>query len=180
MSSETSLARLLRWRLAQAMEDAPPAPSAARLLSGERPWWETWPQRFQAGVDRLAAMQLSFGYAADRSIVHAAHPIPTLILRAEDVETAARVLYLSVRDDRLRLRFQLDAVPALLEPTYEVTFVSDTNGRPELSTLAELSVESEYRLDASLPPGVARAWQTLRANDRMPFLFILRPTPQVV
>jgi len=32
--------KLLRWRLSEAEEDAPPAPRATRLLELIRPWWE--------------------------------------------------------------------------------------------------------------------------------------------
>ena len=87
------------------------------------------------------------------------------------------MLYLSVRDDRLRLRFTLEATPAPAEGSFEVTFVSETSARPVLVADAARSVEGEYRLEAELPPELATSWQALKVTDRMPFRCILRPTP---
>lgn len=180
MSGETSLATILRWRLEQAASDAPLPPSARNLLEAVRPWWETWPERFQASVERLGSMQLSYGYATTE-LAHgrAGYPVPALLVGVEDIETTARVLYLSVRDERLRLRFQLELLPFELESAIEVTFVSDTDSRPVLSAPAMLSVESEYRLDVELTADLAREWHSLRVTDRMPFRFILRSTLQL-
>jgi hypothetical protein len=84
------------------------------------------------------------------------------------------VLYLSIREGRLRLRFQLDPIPRV-EPGFEVTFVSEAALRPILSAYATLSVDGEYRLDADLPEDLAANWESLRVTDPMPFRFILRP-----
>jgi hypothetical protein len=106
---------------------------------------------------------------------HGGHPVPTLISRDdEEVESPVRVLYVNVRDGRLRLRFQIDPVPRI-EPGFDVTFVSDGGLRPILSAYASLSVDGEYRLDAELPEELAVTWESLKVTDRMPFRFILRP-----
>jgi hypothetical protein len=176
MSSELHIERLLRWRLARAESDAPPPPRAARLIALARPWWDTWPERFQAQVQRLAAVQqVAYGHAmtevqGDRT----GHPVPALIVHVvEEFETSARVLYLSIRDGRLRLRFQLDAAPAHAERVFEVTFVSDDAPHPLFTANATSSMDDEYRLDAELPPELALEWGGVRVTDHMPFRFIL-------
>lgn len=175
MSHEFSVEELLRWRLARAEADAPPAPRAARLIELARPWWEIWPERFQAYVERLGRIQVAYAHAmAELARGRTGHPVPTLIADAE-VETAARVLYFSVRDGRLRLRFQLDVASEHAEQDYDVTFVSDPGDRPLLSANAVASVEHEYRLDADLSEELASSWEALKVTDRMPYRLILRP-----
>ena len=106
---------------------------------------------------------------------HGGHPVPALISRQdEELESPARVLYLSIREGKLRLRFQLDPIPRI-ESGFEVTFVSEAALRPILSAYASLSVDGEYRLDADLPEDLAANWESLKVTDRMPFRFILRP-----
>jgi hypothetical protein len=176
MTNDMSVEQLLVWRLAQADADAPPAPRAARLLDLIRPWWEIWPERFQEHWDRLSTMQLVYGHATtEPQHVRSSHPVPALIAHAEGVETFARVLYLSVRDGTLRLRFHLDANPGQTEPSFDVTFVSEPTGRPVLFARATLSVENAYRLDVELPEELVSSWEGLRVTDWMPFRFILRP-----
>jgi hypothetical protein len=175
MTTDMSVEQLLVWRLAQADADAPPAPRAARLLDLIRPWWEIWPERFQESWARLSAMQLVYGHAMTEPLhVRSSHPVPALIAHAEGVEAFARVLYMSVHDGELRLRFHLDA-PGQAEPAFDVTFVSESTGRPELFARATLSVESEYRLDVELSEELVSSWEGLRVTDWMPFRFILRP-----
>jgi len=179
-SRGVSIEQLLRWRLARAEADAPPAPRAARLLERARPWWEVWPERFRAQAERLGRMQLAYGYAAtDPRQARSGHPVPALIAHAEDVEAFARVLYFHVRDGRLRLRFHLEGPTGRPEPTFEVTFVSDGAARPVLIANATQSVDAEYRLDAELSPDLERSWEPLRVTDPMPFRFILRPIAAV-
>src|SRR5436309_3280949 len=102
--------QLLRWRLSQAEAEAPPAPRAGRLLELARPWWETWPERFQSFVERLGGIEVAYGHAAEPRQPRGGHPVPALVVRAvEELETSVRVLYINVREGRLRLRFQLDA-----------------------------------------------------------------------
>jgi len=172
---------LLQWRLQRAGDEAPPAPSGAHLLKLVEPWWEKWPDRFAASVRRLASIQLSYGYAmAHPPHGHSGHPVAALISRDdEEQEAPARVLYVSVRDGRLRLRFQLAPVPRT-DRMFEVTFVSETGLRPMLSAQADLSGDGEYRLDVELPGELAAAWETLKVTDPMPFRFILRPTADTV
>jgi hypothetical protein len=104
------------------------------------------------------------------------HLVPTLVTGGnEEIETAARVLYFSVRDEQLRLRFQLEPGSERPEAAYEVTFVSESGGRPLFSANAVASVENEYRLDADLSTELAKAWEALKVTDRMPYRLILRP-----
>jgi len=173
---EFDLERLLKWRLERAEAEAPVPPRAAHLVEQARPWWDRWPERFQAYVQRLGAIQISYGYAmSELKHGHGGHPVPTLISRDDqEVESPVRVLYVNVRDGRLRLRFQIDPIPRI-EPGFDVTFVSDGGLRPILSAYASLSVDGEYRLDAELPEELAVTWESLKVTDRMPFRFILRP-----
>jgi hypothetical protein len=181
MTDERDIERLLRWRLERAESHAPPPARAARLLELARPWWETWPDRYRAVAERLFAVQpVMFGHAmtaatGDRT----GHPVPALVIHiVEEYETSARILYLSIRDGRLRLRFQLDAGPARCEHALDVTFVSDDVPAPLLSATASSSIESEYRLDAELPADLERRWAAVKVTDRMPFRLILQsPKP---
>jgi hypothetical protein len=177
-SGDRSIEALLRWRLARAEADAPPPPSAALLLELARPWWEVWPERLRARLDRLAQMPLVYGYAMtalDRE--RAAHPVPTIIAGTEDVETRARVTYFSVREGRLRLRFRLEGAPLVPETTFESTFVSEAGERALFMGTATLSQNGEYRVDVALPDDLVDAWTRVRVTDPMPFRFILLPFP---
>src|SRR2546423_5387390 len=176
MKREIDIERLLRWRLERAESAAPLPPGAAHLLDAARPWWDVWPERFESYVRRLGAIQISYGYAmSDVPHGHTGHPVPTLIARnGDELESPARVLYMSVRDRRLRLRFQIDPIPAA-EQSFEVTFVSESGLRPILTTYAVPSVDGEYRLDVELPEELAVTWESLKVTDQMPFRFILRP-----
>ncbi|SRR6266566_934481 len=180
MKREIDIEQLLRWRMERAEARAPLAPSAAYLLEIARPWWETWPERFESYARQLGAIRISYGYAmSELHHGHTGYPVPTLIARGDDeVESPARVLYMSVRDGRLRLRFQIEPIPRA-DHSFEVTFVSESGLRPILSTNAVLSVDGEYRLDVELPEELAVTWESLRVTDQMPFRFILRPAPEV-
>jgi len=176
MSIRIPIEELLRWRAARAEAEAPPAPRAAQLLEMARPWWELWPERFRSFVERLGRIQVAYGHAmAEPRPSHTGHPVPALIIRIrEELETSARVLYLNVRDGRLRLRFQVDAALGPEPTSLEVTFVCNASRRPVVSANASLSVENEYRLDTELPEELARSWEQLKVTDRMPFRLILR------
>lgn len=177
MKKSVAVENLLRWRRERAESEAPPAPSAVHLMKLARPWWELLPERFAASVRRLSTIQLSYGYAmAHPPHGHSGHPVAALISGDdEDQESPARILYMSVRDGRLRLRFQLAPVPRK-DNGFEVTFVSESGLRPILSAYADLSGDHEYRVDVELPSELAAAWESLRVTDPMPFRFILRPT----
>jgi len=181
MSTRIPIEELLRWRVAKAETDAPPAPRAARLLEMARPWWEIWPERFQSFVERLGGIQVAYGHAmAEPGQARTGHPVPTLIVCAvEELETSVRVLYINVRDGRLRLRFQLDAGAVQDQESFEVTFVSDKPERPLLSAAAILSLESEYCIDTELCEELAHRWEQLKVTDRMPFRLILRSDKDV-
>ena len=181
MKREIDIEQLLRWRLERAEARAPIAPSAAHLLDIVRPWWEILPERFESYARRLAAIKVSYGYAmAELHHGHTGYPVPALIARGdEELDSPARVLYMTVRDGRLRLRFQIDPIPAP-DRSFEVTFLSEAGLRPILSANAELSVDGEYRLDVELPEELAVTWESLRVTDQMPFRFILRPTATTI
>ncbi len=176
MKTDIPIEQLFRWRLTQAEAEAPPAPRAARLLAMARPWWETWPEQFQSLVERLGRIQVSYGHAmAEPQQSRSGHPVPVIIVRAvEELEASARVLYLNVRDGRLRLRFQLETAPTPAETAYEVTIISDATAKPLFSARASLAMGNEYRLDAELAEENAKSWEQLKVTDRMPFRLILR------
>jgi hypothetical protein len=176
MKTEIPLEQLLHWRLERAEAEAPPAPRAARLLELARPWWETWPEKFQSLVERLGRIQIAYGHAmAEPSRGRSGHLVPALIGRAgEESEGCVRVLYFSVRDGKLRLRFHIETTLTPREPTFEATFISDTGARPLFCAPATHSVDSEYRVDVELSAELARDWEQLKVTDRMPFRVILR------
>lgn len=184
MSEQQSIEALLRWRLARAAADAPPAPSAARLLALVRPWWEEWPARWQTAVARLACAQVAYGHAMSASEARpGGHPVPVLVLGADgdaDVDALARVLYLSVRDGRLRLRLLLSGASTRSGADFEATIVGDDGAaaeRPLFVARAVRAAAGEYRLDTSVTDDLARSWAALRVTDRMPFRIVLRPLP---
>jgi hypothetical protein len=176
MKPEMPIEQLLRWRLSLAEAEAPQAPRAARLLALARPWWETWPEQFQSIVERLGKIQIAYGHAmAEPKPSRGGHPVPALIVRTtEELETSVRVLYLNVREGRLRLRFQVDATLGPEQKSLDVTFVCHSSQRPVVSASALLSVDNEYRVDVELSEELARNWEPLRVTDRMPFRLILR------
>jgi hypothetical protein len=177
MSPDRDLERLLLWRLQRAESEAPAPPSAARLLELARPWWATCPEKFRAHAERLLALQpVMYGHAMTQGTGdRAGHPVPALVIHVvEEFETAASILYFSIRDGRLRLRFQLDAGPARGARALDVTFVSDDVAAPLLSAAATCSLDNEYRLDAELPLDLQREWADMKVMDRMPFRLILQ------
>jgi len=177
MKSPITVQELLRWRLARAEAEAPPAPRAARLLELVRPWWEIYSERFQKLVARLGEMEVAYGHAmAESRRVASEHLVPAMIVHtAIETETSARVLYFSVRDGQLRLRFQLTASEECATPTYEATFICRTSSQPLFSTTASCSSNGEYSLAENLSEEIARKWGILRVTDEMPFRLILRP-----
>jgi len=179
MNTEDPIERLLRWRLSQAESEAPPAPRAARLLELARPWWESVPAAARALFDRLGTVGLAYGHAqAVERQAHAGYPVPALIVRANGEEDAfARILYLNVRDGRLRLRFQFEQPFAGAEQGFEVTFVSGSPAQPLFSAQASLSMDGEYRLDADLSDEIARIWASVKVTDQMPFRWIIHTGP---
>ena len=177
MNPRISVEELLRWRLARAEAEAPPAPRAARLLELARPWWETWPERFGELVARLSQMEVAYGHAmAESRRTPSEHLVPAMVVHtASETETSARVLYFSVRNGRLRLRFQLGSNPDCSAPAYEATFVSRAGSQPLFSTPVERSTNGEYSLTESLSEELANKWAVLKVTDEMPFRLILRP-----
>ena len=176
MNTEFTVEQLLRWRLARAAANAPRAPRAAQLLAMTRPWWETWPEKFQSLVDRVGTIQIAYGHAmAEPGNARTGHLVAALVVRAgEELETSARILYFNIRDGRLRLRFQLDATVGQAPESFEVAFITEKSAAPLVSTEAILSVDSEYRVDAEISDELARSWELLKVTDRMPFRLILR------
>ena len=177
MKKAIDIADLLKWRSERAEAEAPPPPPATRLLKLARPWWEMAPDLFASTVQRLSSIKLAYGYAMSHPAQgHSGHPVAAVISNGNgERESSVRILYVSVRDGRLRLRFQLAPVPHS-DPSYEITFVSETALKPILLAYADLSnEEGEYRVDVELPSDVATAWTSLKVTDPMPFRFILRP-----
>lgn len=177
MNTEVIIKQLLLWRIARAQAEAPSPPRAAQLLELSRPWWETWPERFQTLVERLSKIQVAYGHAmAEPGPARTCHPVSTLIVLAAPVETVARVLYIEVRGNRLRLRFQLDKGVCQEHGVFEITFVSLTKNQPLLVAQAARSVDSEYRVETELPDDLAKRWMGVKVTDQMPFSLILRPS----
>jgi hypothetical protein len=176
MKIDIPIQELLRWRLARAEAEAPAPPRAAQLLQVPRAWWELLPEQFEQLVQRVRAIQVQFGHAmADPAQSQAGYRVATLISGpGEDLETAARILYLSVQGTRLRMRFELEQRPADMTGAVEVAFVGEQTCQPLFSASATLSLDKEYRLEAELPPELARSWQRLKVTDRMPFRFLIR------
>jgi len=180
MKTEIPIEQLLRWRLAQAEAEAPPAPPATHLLELARPWWEIWPEQFHSLVERVGRMQVAYGHAmAEPGQSRGGFPVPALIALAnQEIEAFARVLYLNVRAGRLLFRFQLDALATQAPERLEATFVAAPSAPPLLRALATLSVDTEYRIDADLPAELAHDWEQLKVTDRMPFRLLLRSHKQ--
>jgi hypothetical protein len=177
MNEEMNLAQLLRWRVAQAEADAPPAPRAARLLALTEPWWRRWPERFALLAAGLEGMHTRVGHAMEQDAGRGgSHPVPAVVARTNvETHSLADILYINLRDGTLRLRFQLRPMPDSPEARMEVTFVAHDTPQPLFTAPATLAPRGEYRLEIELPGETARAWQHLRVTDRMPFRFILRP-----
>lgn len=178
MNRDRPIEELLRWRLAQCEADAPPAPPAASLLELARPWWEHLPERFASLVERLGRIRVAaYGHAmAEPRPARGGHSVPALVVRAaeEEIETAVRVLYLDVRAERLRLRFELDAPIEPPEHAFEVTFVPEATAAAPFSAPAVLAVDREYRLETELPEEIAAHWKGLKVTHRIPYRLILR------
>jgi hypothetical protein len=176
MKNQIPVEQVLLWRFTQAQHDAPPPPRAAKLLELSRPWWETWPEQFQGLAERLGKVRVADGHAlAEPRQVRGGYPVPALIVcGGKESESSARVVYLNIRDGRLRLRFQLNDDDTPISETFEATLVSDKTAKPLLSATASLAVDHEYRMDTELPAELASEWEPLKVIDRMPFRFILR------
>lgn len=176
MNTKIAMTEILRWRLALAEAEAPPAPRAGRLLELARPWWEGCPEKFQAIARRLGALQMCYGHAmVDPGLAPISHLVPTLIVgEALERETSVQVLYLEVRESMLQLRFALDAAHRSSEPRFDCTFLAEENLRPLFSAVSECSVANEFWLEVSIPDSIARTWENIRVSDPMPFRLILR------
>jgi hypothetical protein len=178
MSNETTVQELLRWRQTLAAAAAPPSPRASRLLSLTRPWWETAPEQFRALAKQLGQMRLAYGHAMEEHPGHRGHHVPAVIVGTEqEQELFAQLLYFSVRDNQLRLRFRFEAKPGPDNIDYEVTFVSTADQSPLFTGQAIRSVEQEFRLEVDLTEALAADWARLKVTDDMPYRFLLRPLP---
>jgi hypothetical protein len=173
----TPVESLLRWRLEKARTNAPPPPSAARLLALARPWWETSPERFQLAMQRLISIPVTEGDAVLKSFRSGAGgPVPALMVRtAEVLETSARILPAIFSNGRARLSFCSEAVAEPDEQTLEVTFVSASTLKPLFSGLAAKSLSGDYWLDAELSSEFMDNGQRFEANGPLAFRLILRP-----
>lgn len=176
MSVDRSLQLLLHWRAEQAEMEAPPPPRASELLRRARPWWLRMPEEFDRGVARLFQTRLNLGYALEGGPARQRGATVPALLPGPDGERLGyvRVTYLSIRDDRLRLRFTLDDQTARLDATLALTFVADPSGAPLLEAAAHEAGDHEYRAECPLPPELAAEWSRLRVTDAMPFRLIVR------
>jgi hypothetical protein len=177
MKSEVTIEQVLRWRLALAEAEAPPRPCGAQLLAWACPWWERYPQRFQSLVQSLATFETGVGHAmAQAGQPDTVHPVPTLIVRA-DIQTQANVdiLCFNLHEGQLHLRFALDASVNPVEASFDVTFISISPPKPLFLAEARRLFDSEYRLNAEIPPELTEQWVSLKATDPMPFRLILHP-----
>lgn len=177
MNDESNLGRLVQWRQEQAEHEAPPAPRASRLLALSRPWWEEFPERSRALLDRLAGMQVVYGHAKVETLEErAGHAVPALwVSDPDEIQTSVQVLYLSVRANQLRLRFKVAAPVAVAGAPLEVLLVSE-GSRPVTSAMAQSAVGAEYRVEFDLPEVLAEIWAALKVTDKLPFRFVLGPT----
>lgn len=173
---DDAMERLLQWRLAAAESEAPLPPRAALLIELAQPWWETWPQRLRERIDRLQRMPATLGFAQETNAQpQRGHPVATLLALEDDVEAYAWVLYLSVRDGWLRLRFILqEPVPATPD-SVEATLIADGETSAPFAGRATRAPNGEYRVDVELPAPLAEEWELLRAAERMPFRLVLTP-----
>jgi len=176
MKNDIPVELLLRWRLARAESEAPPAPRAARLIAEARPWWETWPERFQSLVERLGRVQIAYGHAmTEPSNPRTGYPVTAVIDHdGQELETFVSVLYFSIRDRRFCFRFHLTAAIQPPVESFETTFISEDGFSPLLSGQATRSVDNEYRVDLQVSDELARTWGGLKVTDHMPFRLILR------
>ena len=158
------------------MDEAPPPPKASRLLEMARPWWETWPARFQELSERLGRMQVAYGHAmAATQRSRRGHRVAAIIVgMGGDRDCTAQVLYFELRDDCLKFRFLLDAPAKLAGSSFEVTFVSTDSSLALFSASGTLSVNCEYSVTVAVPGQVAIRWKSLTVTDVMPFSLILR------
>jgi hypothetical protein len=174
MKEPISISDLLRWRMAQAQTEAPAPPDAWALIAQTRPWWKKWPEQFQAAVKSLGSLQVVYGRAHSLfNETSGGHPVPAVVIHGHQKQDCqARILFLTVREGSLRLRFRLvgPALPA--EQTLEVTFV-DREMRPILTASATLAANHQYRIDTELPPLLAQVWEQVKVTDQMPFQFII-------
>jgi hypothetical protein len=121
-------------------------------------------------------MEISYGHAmAEARRAPSEHLVPALILHAAaEIETSARILYFSLRNGHLHLRFQLGPANDRSEPPYDATFVCRATSQPIFSAAAERSANGEYSLAHTLSEELAAKWAPLRVTDEMPFRLILR------
>jgi hypothetical protein len=177
MKRKIPIKQLLRWHLAQAVAAAAPAPRARRLLEASRQWWEARPEHYRALAEQLGRINIASGDAvAKPKASNGGHPVPLLmILRAENLETSARIIYLNVRDSRLRMRFRLKSINSEGLQGFEVTFV-DSQLRPLFSAVATSLKNKEYCLDVELRAPLDRDWEQLKVKDQMPFRLMLHPS----
>jgi hypothetical protein len=158
-----------------AESSAPSPPRAADLVDRLRPWWECRPGRFKTLAQRLSRLRFAYCCALDGPRLRpAGDPVPTLISHVNDVETFSRIIYFSMRNDRLRLRFLLDEPPRRGD-NFEVTFVSLHDAQPLLLAVASRRLDGEYRLETDLTSRIVASWRNLWIGARMPFGLILRP-----
>jgi hypothetical protein len=175
MTNKTPDESVLHWRLARAGLQAPPAPSSSRLIELLRPWWEVWPEKLASFCDQLAQMRVTIGHAAVSTYSGSVTvPVPTVFVDDRgQTGTVANIVYFSLRDQTLRLRFQVETTATDAESDLELTLISVADSRPLVSALASPVAVAEYRFEVELPSELVEQWASLKGSDRMPFALIL-------
>lgn len=176
MNAKTNFSKWLERQQSHAALDAPPAPRGFELLDRVRPWWERWPERFRALAEPLAAMEVHYGRAASGDDPkREGYPVPTVIVRTQAEDRGlARILYFSIADRRLRLRFQMGPDDAVPPENAEVTFVDAASSRPLFAVALEPASGGRFRVEAELTSELAEAWKAFKVTDRMPFHLIIQ------
>jgi hypothetical protein len=169
----------LRWRLEQMKAEAPAAPSASQLIERALPWWEKSPERFRSLLGHLETIPTGHDQNGDHPNSSLDGPaVPALIVRGEaEIQSLVRVPDFKIQDGKLHFRFQLAPSLTPVDSTLEVTFISDTAGRPLFFTPAFGSGEIGYIVYADLSPELAREWASLKETDRLPFRLIIHLGP---
>jgi hypothetical protein len=176
MRRKASIERVLRWRFEVAKGEAPPPPSAARLLELARPWWEKWPEMYQKCVEQLRRSQIGNGQSTPgKKRTGKAYPVPALVVRGEAASVAsARMVRFSVCGSRLQIGFRMRAALIPAERFFEATFISATASQPLFDAPATMPHKNEYYIDTEIPGALAKDWRGLSVMHHMPFRLILR------
>jgi hypothetical protein len=175
MNKEKPHDTFLHWRLNRAELAAPPPPNSDLLIERLRPWWEAWPEKLAAMRGQLANLRVTYGHAAVAATPDRTHvPVPTIFVDDDGpTGTVAKLVFLSLRDRTLRIRFEIDGLPTDGASDLEITMIADLSPHSVVSAEASPVAPGEYRAEVDLPSELAEQWAELKVSDRMPFGLIL-------